>query len=64
MAGAVDESRMALLGVSLNSNNLIHSKGLQVQLLQMLELMAEFSSQFKEIDRKIEKNDAKVREHT
>jgi hypothetical protein len=64
MAGAVDESRMALLGVSLNSNNLIQSKGLQVQLLQMLELMAEFSSQFKEIDRKIEKNDAKVREHT
>jgi len=53
---------MALLGVKLDSRNLLQTDGLQVQLMQMLQLMAEYGLQFKEIDKRIEQNSVQLRE--
>lgn len=56
------DSHMALLGIKLDSRNLLQSDGLQVQLMQMLQLMAEYGIQFKEIDKRLEQNSSQLRE--
>lgn len=55
-------SQMSLLGIRLDSRNMIKTDGLQVQLMQMLQLMAEFTLQFKEVDKRLEQNSAQIRE--
>jgi hypothetical protein len=56
------DSHMALLGVKLDSRNLLNSNGLQVQLMQILQLLAEYGLQFKEHDKRIDENHTQIRE--
>ena len=55
-------SHMALLGVKLDSRNLLNSDGLQVQLMQILQVLAEYGVQFKEHDKRIDQNLTQIRE--
>jgi hypothetical protein len=56
------DSHMALFGVKLDSRNLLNSNGLQVQLMQILQLLAEYGLQFKEHDKRIDENHTQIRE--
>ena len=56
------ESHMAILGVKLDSRDLLKTDGLQVQLMQILQLMAEYGLQFKEVDKRLEQNTSQIRD--
>jgi len=56
------DCHMSLLGVKLDNRNLVQTDGLQVQLMQMLQLMAEYGLQFKEIDKRIDQNVVQIRD--
>jgi hypothetical protein len=60
-AGGPDAS-VTVLGVKLESRNLIHDDGLQNQLMQILQVLADFSLQFKEVDKRLEAQGVQFRE--